>query len=81
MRTLLLTLFLSAGLIGQAQTDEMSVEGNVENLPVHEYTLTIDQQIVNKAGKDVVGMTINGQIPGPTLEFIEGEYAIIIVFS
>ena len=79
MRTLLLTLFLSAGLIGQAQTDEMSVEGNVENLPVHEYTLTIDQQIVNKAGKDVVGMTINGQIPGSTLEFIEGEYAIIHV--
>ncbi|MBU1373878.1 MAG: multicopper oxidase domain-containing protein [Bacteroidetes bacterium] len=79
MRTLLLALFLCAGLIGQAQTDEMSVEGNVENLPVHEYTLTIDQKIVNKAGKDVMGMTINGQIPGPTLEFIEGEYAIIHV--
>lgn len=79
MRTLLLTLFLCAGLIGQAQIDEMSVEGNVENLPVHEYTLTIDQKIVNKAGKDVMGMTINGQIPGPTLEFIEGEYAIIHV--
>ena len=71
MRTLLLTLFLCAGLIGQAQIDEMSVEGNVENLPVHEYTLTIDQKIVNKAGKDVMGMTINGQIPGPTLEFIK----------
>jgi hypothetical protein len=26
------------------------VEGNVENLPVKEYTLTIREEIVNKAG-------------------------------
>lgn len=56
-----------------------SVEGNVDNLPVHEYTLTIKQEMVNKAGKEVKGMTINGTIPGPTLEFTEGEYAVIYV--
>jgi len=56
-----------------------SIEGNVDNLPVKEYTITINEAIVNKAGKDVKGMTINGSIPGPTLEFTEGEYAVIYV--
>lgn len=56
-----------------------SVEGNINHLPVHEYTLTIKEEMVSKAGKEVKGMTINGQIPGPTLEFIEGEYAVIHV--
>jgi len=56
-----------------------TVEGNVDNLPVHEYTLTIKEEMVNKAGKEVKGMTVNGTIPGPTLEFAEGEYAVIYV--
>ncbi|OBX25878.1 hypothetical protein LX77_03157 [Gelidibacter algens] len=58
---------------------EKSQEGNEENWPVHEYTLTINKDMVNKAGKDVMGMTVNGTIPGPTLEFTEGEYAVIYV--
>ena len=61
-----------------AQT-EPSVEGNVDNLPVREYTLTLREELVNKADKEVMGMTINGQIPGPTLNFNEGEYAVIYV--
>ena len=56
-----------------------SVEGNVDNLPIHEYELIIAKGKVNKAGKAVMGMTINGQIPGPILEFTEGEYAVINV--
>ncbi|WP_026450187.1 multicopper oxidase domain-containing protein [Aequorivita capsosiphonis] len=56
-----------------------TVEGNVDNLTVNEYTLTIKEEMVNKAGKEVKGMTINGTIPGPTLEFTEGEYAVIYV--
>ncbi|WP_117884118.1 multicopper oxidase domain-containing protein [Aureibaculum luteum] len=60
---------------------EQSREGNNENLPVHEYTLTIKEEMVNKAGKEVKGMTVNGSIPGPTLEFIEGEYAVIYVIN
>lgn len=43
------------------------------------YNLTLRQETVNKAGKDVMRMTINGQIPGPTLRFTEGEYAVIYV--
>ncbi len=61
-----------------AQTKK-SIEGNTDKLPVKEYTLTLRQEKVNKAGKEVMGMTINGTIPGPTLEFTEGEYAVIYV--
>ncbi|OCB70929.1 multicopper oxidase domain-containing protein [Flavobacterium crassostreae] len=54
-------------------------DGNKENLPVREYTLTIKKEMVNKAGKEVPAMTVNGSIPGPTLEFTEGDYAVIYV--
>lgn len=56
-----------------------SVEGNVDNLPVREYNITIDQEEVKIGGKEKMGMTINGSIPGPTLRFTEGEYAVIHV--
>ena len=61
-----------------AQTSP-SIEGNVDNLPVREYELTIDKKIVNITGKEVMGMALNGTIPGPTLRFTEGEYAKIKV--
>ena len=44
-----------------------------------EYTLTIRKETVNRAGKDVTGMTINGGIPGPTIRFKEGGKAVIYV--
>jgi len=75
---LYLIFFLLLNLNLNAQT-EQSIEGNIDNLPVHEYTLEINGEMVNKTGKDVMGMTINGSIPGPTLEFNEGEYAVIQV--
>ncbi len=43
------------------------------------YTLTIEKQKVNKAGEDVMAMTVNGGIPGPTIRFTEGDYAVIYV--
>jgi hypothetical protein len=58
---------------------EKHQEGNINNLPVREHTINLRQATVNKAGKDVMGMTVNGTIPGPTLEFTEGEYAVIYV--
>jgi len=70
--------FLVLNVSLKAQT-EPSKEGNIDNLPVHEYTLEINEEMVNKAGKNVMGMTVNGSIPGPTLEFNEGEYAVIHV--
>tara|TARA_R100001369_G_scaffold38462_1_gene64175 strand:- start:31643 stop:34309 length:2667 start_codon:yes stop_codon:yes gene_type:complete len=74
---LLVVLFILT-LTVYAQNPEAR-EGNSANLPVHEYTLTLKEEMVNKAGKNVMGMTVNGSIPGPTLEFTEGEYAVIYV--
>ncbi len=77
--SLILFIFSILSSYGQRHTDK-SVEGNINNLPVREYHITIDQEKVTKAeGKEVMGMTINGSIPGPTLEFTEGEYAVIYV--
>lgn len=52
-----------------------------EERPIREYTLTIKKQAVNFTGKEVMGMTVNGSIPGPTLEFTEGEQAVIHVIN
>ena len=77
-KKLVIIVLLIVPLFIQAQK-EKSIEGNVDNLPVKEYTLTLRQEKVNMAGKEVPAMTINGTIPGPTLEFTEGEYAVIYV--
>jgi hypothetical protein len=70
---IILLLFTLNSIFGQSE------EGNIDNLPVHEYTITLKEELVSKAGKQVKGMTVNGTIPGPTLEFTEGEYAVIYV--
>lgn len=44
-----------------------------------EYSLTIVREPVNVTGKTVKKITINGNIPGPTLRFTEGEEAVIHV--
>ncbi len=75
---IVLVIILFSTSMMYAQT-EKSVEGNVDNLPVKEYTLTLRQEKVNITGKEVMGMTINNTIPGPVLEFTEGEYAVINV--
>jgi FtsP/CotA-like multicopper oxidase with cupredoxin domain len=43
------------------------------------YHITIDQKKVNIGGRESMGMTINGSIPGPTLRFKEGDYAVMYV--
>ncbi len=70
-----ITVLLSFNMFAQNEQKE----ANINNLPQREYTLIINEAIVNKAGKDVKGMTVNNGIPGPTLEFTEGEFAIIHV--
>lgn len=76
MKTKIILLFL-IGLTTGVYAQEK--QGNINNLPVREHTITLRETTVNKAGKDVMGMTVNGTIPGPTLEFTEGEYAVIYV--
>ena len=43
------------------------------------YHITLRKEMVNKTGREVMGMTINGSIPGPVLRFTEGDYAVIYV--
>ena len=44
-----------------------------------EYDLVIQNNILNFSGKDVVAMSVNGGVPGPTLWFKEGDTARINV--
>lgn len=46
-----------------------------------EYDLTIDRGTVNFGGKDRPAMTINGGIPGPVVEFTEGDHAVLRVHN
>ncbi|MEZ2414968.1 multicopper oxidase domain-containing protein [Muriicola sp. E247] len=50
-----------------------------EGRPVKEYELTIAKNKLTLGGVTAKAMTINGQIPGPVLEFTEGDLAIINV--
>ncbi|WP_417857350.1 multicopper oxidase domain-containing protein [Xanthomarina gelatinilytica] len=79
LKYILLLMLMGCQTVFSQNIFEPSKEGNTENRPVREYTLTIKEEMVNKAGKDVKGMTVNGGIPGPILEFTEGEYAVIYV--
>ena len=79
MKYLIIPFFLLVNISFTIAQTSPSLEGNVDNLPVHEYNLTIDKKMVNITGKEVMGMAINNSIPGPTLRFIEGEYAVIHV--
>jgi len=79
IKYLVLLIIMGGQSIFAQNIYEQSQEGNIGDLPVHEYTLTIKEEMVNKSGKEVKGMTVNGTIPGSTLEFTEGEYAVIYV--
>ena len=69
-RKLLVTLIISAGLIFSSKAVLADIV---------EYDLTIAEEVVNITGKKVLGMTVNGSIPGPTLRFGEGDTARIRV--
>ncbi len=73
---LIITLFLNLVFLNYSYSQEKE-----EEKPIREYTLTIEKQTVNFTGKDVMGMTVNGSIPGPTLAFTEGEQAVIHVIN
>ena len=72
MRLLQILLLLLA-------TNTFVTAQNVDNRPVHEYHLSINDTIVNITGKERHAMAINGLLPGPTLTFTEDEYAVIYV--
>lgn len=79
MKTIqVLLLFLSYNLaIAQVGTngDNRKEEGR----PIKEYNLTIEKNTIRLAGVTADGITVNGGIPAPTLEFTIGDLAIINV--
>jgi FtsP/CotA-like multicopper oxidase with cupredoxin domain len=55
------------------------LSGNNLSADVVNYELTIDYKDININGKPVKSMVINNQLPGPALEFTEGDFARIKV--
>ena len=44
-----------------------------------EYRISISEKNINITGKDRTAMAVDGRIPGPTLHFKEGGYAVVYV--
>ena len=65
------TVFAQVGTNGQDRKEE--------GRPVKEYSLVLENNKITLGGVTANGMTINGSIPGPVLEFTEGDLAIINV--
>ena len=59
-----LLLLLGCQTIFGQNIYKQSQEGNNENLSVQEYTLTIKEEMVNKAGKEVKGNRTLGKSVG-----------------
>ncbi|WP_430410848.1 multicopper oxidase domain-containing protein [Kordia sp.] len=70
-------LFLTSMAFAQVGTN--GEDRKEEGRNIKEYNLTIEENEITLAGVTANGMTINGGIPGPTLEFNEGDLAIINV--
>lgn len=79
MKTINTIFFLFLTSIAFAQVGTNGDDRNEEGRSIKEYNLTIEENEMTLAGVTVKGMTINGNIPGPTLEFNEGDLAIINV--
>ena len=70
-------LTLSSSIVAQVGTN--GEDRKEEGRNIKEYNLIIEENEITLAGVSANGMTINGGIPGPTLEFNEGDLAIINV--
>ena len=76
LKTITLLLFTSFTF---AQVGTNGDDRKEEGRHVKEYNLTLEQKEMTLGGVTANAMTINGQIPGPVLEFTEGDLAIINV--
>lgn len=70
-------LTLSSSVVAQVGTN--GEDRKEEGRNIKEYNLTIEEDEITLAGVTAKAMTINGSIPGPVLEFNEGDLAIINV--
>jgi hypothetical protein len=75
--TILFVLLVSFESVAQVGTNGQ--DRKEEGRPIKEYNLTIEENKMTLGGVTANAMTINGGIPGPVLEFNEGDLAIINV--
>ena len=75
--TAICILFISQITFAQVGTN--GHDKNEEGRPIREYNLVIEQNDMTLGGVKAKAMTINGNIPGPVLEFTIGDLAIINV--
>ncbi|WP_318345696.1 multicopper oxidase domain-containing protein [Flagellimonas baculiformis] len=68
---------LTTQVFGQVGTN--GEDRKEEGRPVREYNLVLEQNKLTLGGVTADAMTINGSIPGPVLEFNEGDLALINV--
>ena len=76
INTILLLLLTSYTF---AQVGTNGEDRKEEGRKIKEYNLTIEKNEMTLGGVTANAMTINGSIPGPTLEFVEGDLALINV--
>jgi len=79
MRTINIITLLLFTSFTFAQVGTNGSDRKEEGRTIREYNLTIEENKMTLGGVSAKGMTINGSIPGPVLEFDEGELAIINV--
>jgi hypothetical protein len=79
MKTINTILLLFLTSIAFAQVGTNGDDRKEEGRNIKEYNLTIEENKMTLGGVSANAMTINGSIPGPTLEFNEGDLAIINV--
>ncbi len=79
MKTIKIIILLLFSSTVFAQVGTNGEDRKEEGRPVREYNLTIEENEMTLAGVTAKGMTINGSIPGPVLEFTEGDLALINV--
>lgn len=77
--TIVFLIFLASSSFAQVGTN--GDKRTEKDRPIKEYTLTISEDKMTLGGTTAKAMTINGNIPGPTLQFNEGDLAIINVIN
>jgi CopA family copper-resistance protein len=76
---ILIGLFILISSLCQGQVGTNGNNRNEEGRPIKEINLTIEKNKMTLGGVTAKAMSINGSIPGPILEFTEGDLAVINV--
>lgn len=95
MKTLFIGLLTAIGMSAHAQMAHMSMPSPGQSMPAREpfkqidparphatiYNLYITDSLVNYTGRPRHAIAVNGALPGPTLEFTEGDTAVVHIHN